>query len=200
MIALFKGLGLLLQDNELYNAPFEKQVAHWKAKSETQLHDEVDLLGRAKCQWLMVSIVLWQAAALLAMALIVNYLWRDDFQITFTRVVIVFGSWISILFVIWFMANMFDRTAGFERWMKAFNSRARVSRDADSVEEVAEALDMARQYPEVMDYKQEVMARRELRHEDIRIMRELGRIRQHSALVVELNQMGDRNLRLQPAF
>jgi hypothetical protein len=200
MIALFKGLGLLLQDNELYNAPFEKQVAHWKAKSETQLHDEVDLLARAKCQWLMVSIVLWQAAALLALALIVNYLWRDDFQITFTRVVIVFGSWISILFVIWFMANMFDRTAGFERWMKAFNSRARVSRDADSIEEVAQALDMARLYPEVMDYKQEVMASRELRHEDIRIMRELGRIRQHSALVVELNQMGDRNLRLQPAF
>jgi hypothetical protein len=200
MIALFKGLGLLLQDNELYNAPFEKQVAHWKAKSETQLHDEVDLLGRAKCQWLMVSIVLWQAAALLALALIVNYLWRDDFQITLTRVVIVFGSWISILFVIWFMANMFDHTAGFERWMKAFNSRARVSRDADSIEEVAQALDMARQYPEVMDYKQEVMASRELRHEDIRIMRELGRIRQHSALVVELNQMGDRNLRLQPAF
>ena len=65
---------------------------------------------------------------------------------------------------------------------------------------VAQALEMARQYPEVMDYKQEVMSKRELRHEDIRIMRELGRIRQHSALVVQLNQMGDRNLRLQPAF
>ena len=200
MIALFKGLGLLLQDNELYRAPFEKQVAHWKAKSEAQLHEEVDLLGKAKCQWLMASIVLWQAAALLILGLITNYLWRDDFHLTFTRVVIVFGSWVSILFVIWFMANMFDHTAGFERWMKAFNSRARVSRDADSVEEVAQALEMARLYPEVMDYKQEVMAKRELRHEDVRIMRELGRIRQHSALVVELNQLGDRNLRLQPAF
>ena len=200
MIALFKGLGLLLQDNELYRAPFEKQVAHWKAKSENQLHEEVELLARAKSQWLMASIVLWQASALLILGLITNYLWRDDFQISLTRVVIVFGSWVSILFVIWFMANMFDHTAGFERWMKAFNSRARVSRDADSIEEVAQALEMARQYPEVMDYKQEVMAKRELRHEDIRIMRELGRIRQHSALVVELNQMGDRNLRLQPAF
>lgn len=200
MIALFKGLGLLLQDNELYRAPFEKQLAQWKAKSEAQLHEEVELLARAKCQWLIASIVLWQASALLILGLITNYLWRDDFHITFTRVVIVFGSWVSILFVIWFMANMFDHTAGFERWMKAFNSRARVSRDADSVEEVAQALEMARQYPEVMDYKQEVMSKRELRHEDIRIMRELGRIRQHSALVVQLNQMGDRNLRLQPAF
>lgn len=200
MIALFKGLGLLLQDNELYRSPFEKQVEHWKAKTEQDLHDEVALLARAKCQWLIASIVLWQAASLLILGLIVNYLWRDDFHITFSRVVIVFGSWILILFVIWFMANMFDRTAGFERWMKAFNSRARVSRDADSIEEVAEALEMARQYPEVMDYKQAVMARRELRHEDIRIMRELGRLRQHSALVVELNRMGDRNLRLQPAF
>ena len=200
MIALFKGLGLLLEDNELYRSPFEKQVEHWKGKSEKDLHDEVVLLGKAKCQWLIASIVLWQAASLLILGLIVNYLWRDDFHITFTRVVIVFGSWVSILFVIWFMANMFDHTAGFERWMKAFNSRARVSRDADSVEEVAEALAMARQYPEVMDYKQAVMARRELRHEDIRIMRELGKMRQHSALVVELNQMGDRHLRMQPAF
>ena len=200
MIALFKGLGLLLQDNELYKSPFDKQVEHWKGKSEEDLHLEVEILGRAKSQWLVASIVLWQAASLLILGLIANYLWRDDFQITFTRVVIVFGSWISILFVIWFMANMFDHTAGFERWMKAFNSRARVSRDADSVEDVAQALEMARLYPEVMDYKQDVMAKRELRHEDVRIMRELGRIRQHSALVVELNQMGDRSLRLQPAF
>ena len=200
MIALFQGLGLLLRDNELYSSPFEKQVQHWKGLSEEQIRGEVALLAKAKCQWLIASIVLWQASSLLILGLITNYLWRDDFHITFTRVVIVFGSWISILFVIWFMANMFDHTAGFERWMKAFNSRARVSHDADSVEEVAQALEMARQYPEVMDYKQEVMSKRELRHEDIRIMRELGRIRQHSALVVQLNQMGDRNLRLQPAF
>ena len=70
MIALFKGLGLLLQDNELYRAPFEKQLAHWKAKSEAQLHEEVELLARAKCQWLIASIVLWQASALLILGLI----------------------------------------------------------------------------------------------------------------------------------
>src|SRR5574344_1758046 len=86
MIALFKGLGLLLQDNELYRAPFEKQLAHWKAKSEAQLHEEVELLARAKCQWLIASIVLWQASALLILGLITNYLWRDDFDITVARV------------------------------------------------------------------------------------------------------------------
>jgi len=200
MIALFKGLGLLLQDNELYRSPFEKQVEHWKNLSDEQIRDEVGVLAKAKCQWLMASIVLWQASSLLILGLITNYLWRDDFHITFTRVVIVFGSWVSILFVIWFMANMFDHTAGFERWMKAFNSRARISSDADSVETVADALEMAQHYPEVLDYKQAVASRRELRHEDIRIMRELGRMRQHSELVGKLNHIGDDGLRLQPAF
>ncbi len=165
MIALFKGLGLLLQDNELYNSPFEKQVAHWRNKSEQQIREEVAVLAKAKGQWLMASIVGWQASSLLILGLISNYLWKDDFHITFTRVVIVFGSWVSILFVIWFMANMFDHTAGFERWMKAFNSRARITSDADTVECVAEALDMAQHYPEVPDYKQAVSAKRELRHE-----------------------------------
>ena len=37
MIALFKGLGLLLQDNELYSGPFEKQVEHWKNLSDEQM-------------------------------------------------------------------------------------------------------------------------------------------------------------------
>ena len=200
MIALFKGLGLLLQDNELYRSPFEKQVEHWKNLSDAQIREEVGVLAKAKCQWLMASIVLWQAVSLLILGLITNYLWSDDYHITFTRVVVVLGSWVSILFVIWFMANMFDHTAGFERWMKAFNSRARISADADSVETVADALEMAQHYPEVLDYKQAVAARRELRHEDIRIMRELGRMRQHSELVGKLNHIGDDGLRLQPAF
>ena len=140
----------------------------------------------------------------LILGLITNYLWRDDYHITFTRVVVVFGSWISILFVIWFMANMFDRTAGFERWMKAFNSRARISSKADSVEHVAEALDLAEHYPEVLDYKQAVTAKRELRHEDIRIMTEIGRMKQHSELVGRLNHVGEtehhHDLTLQPAY
>jgi len=57
MIALFKGLGLLLQDNELYSSPFDKQVAHWRNKSEQQIREEVATLARAKGQWLMASIV-----------------------------------------------------------------------------------------------------------------------------------------------
>ena len=144
MIALFKGLGILLRDNELYSSPFDKQVAHWRNLSEQQIRDEVAVLAQAKCQWLIASIVGWQAASLLILGLIANYLWRDDFHITFTRVVVVFGSWVSILFVIWFMANMFDQQAGFERWMKAFNSRARITSSADSVECVADALGMTR--------------------------------------------------------
>ncbi|WP_305805891.1 hypothetical protein [Stenotrophomonas sp. YIM B06876] len=200
MITLFKGLGLLLRDNELYHSPFEKQVAHWKNLSEEQIRSEVALLAKAKSQWLVASIIGWQAASLLILGLITNYLWRDDFQISFTRVVIVFGSWVSILFVIWFMANMFDHTAGFERWMRAFNSRARISSDVDSVETVADALEMLKHYPEVLDYKQAVSARRELRHEDVVIMRELGRMRQHSELVGKLNHVGEDGLRLQPAF
>jgi hypothetical protein len=200
MIALFKGLGLLLQDNELYNSPFEKQVAHWKSLSEEQIRKEVSVLAKAKSQWLVASIIGWQAASLLILGLITNYLWRDDFQISFTRIVIVFGSWVSILFVIWFMANMFDHTAGFERWMKAFNSRARISSDADTVDDVSDALVMLEHYPEVLDYKQAVSAKRELRHEDIRIMLELGRMRQHSELVGRLNDVGTDGLRMQPAF
>jgi len=195
MIALFKGLGLLLRDNELYHSPFDKQVAHWRNLSEQQIREEVAVLAQAKCQWLIASIIGWQAASLLILGLIANYLWR---------VVVVFGSWVSILFVIWFMANMFDQQAGFERWMKAFNSRARITSKADSVECVAEALDLAEHYPEVLDYKQAVTTRRELRHEDIRIMTEIGRMRQHSELVGRLNHVGEtehhHDLTLQPAY
>ena len=46
MIALFKGLGLLLRDNELYSSPFEKQVAHWRSLSEQQIRDEVCMIIR----------------------------------------------------------------------------------------------------------------------------------------------------------
>ena len=78
---------------------------YWRSLSEQQIRDEVAVLAQAKCQWLITSIVGWQAASLLILGLITNYLWRDDYHITFTRVVVVFGSWISILFVIWFMAK-----------------------------------------------------------------------------------------------
>ena len=73
MIALFKGLGILLRDNELYSSPFDKQVAHWRNLSEQQIRDEVAVMAQAKCQWLIASIVGWQAASLLILGLIANY-------------------------------------------------------------------------------------------------------------------------------
>ncbi|MBN6150735.1 hypothetical protein JR065_10315 [Xanthomonas sp. AmX2] len=188
MVALFKGLGLLLEDNALHREPFPAQVAHWQHKSEHQLQAEVELLAKAKEQWLVASIIGWQAISLVLLGVITNQLWQHDYHVTFSRIVIVFSSWVAILFVLWFIANMFDRTAGFERWLTAFNSRAYLSSDADTVECVADALNMARKYPEILEYKREVVANRELRHEDIRIMREMGRIRLHAELVAALTQ------------
>ncbi len=189
MIALFKGLGLLLKDNELHREPFDAQVAHWRDKSDAQIDDEVALLTVAKKQWVVASIIGWQAISLVLLGVITHQLWQHDFHVTFSRIVIVFTSWISILFVMWYIADLFDHSAGFERWLRAFNSRARLTPDADTVECVADALEMARRYPEVLRYKQQVMAKRDLRHEDIVNMREMGRLRQYSELVRELDHL-----------
>jgi hypothetical protein len=187
MITLFRGLGLLLQDNALHHQPFEEQAAHWRDKTDAQLDEEVNLLTVAKQQWVVSSIIGWQAISLVLLGVITHLLWQHDFHITFSRVVIVFTSWISILFVMWYIADLFDHSAGFERWLRAFNSRARLTPDADSVECVNEALEMARRYPEVLRYKQQVMAKRDLRHEDIVNMREMGRMRQYTEIVRELD-------------
>lgn len=192
MIALFKGLGLLLQDNALHRQPFEQQAAHWRDKSDAELDAEVELLTVAKQQWVVASIIGWQAISLILLGVLTHQLWQHDFHITFSRVVIVFTSWLGILFVLWYIADLFDHSAGFERWLRAFNSRARLTPDADSVEGVAEALAMARRYPDVLHYKQQVMARRDLRHEDIANMRELGRIRRYSEIVRELDHYDGR--------
>ncbi|MNI85119.1 hypothetical protein D3C73_1420850 [compost metagenome] len=56
----------------------------------------------------------------------------------------------------------------------------------------------------MLDYKQAVTAKRELRHEDIRIMTEIGRMKQHSELVGRLNHVGEtehhHDMTLQPAY
>ncbi|RYE91075.1 MAG: hypothetical protein EOO78_30850, partial [Oxalobacteraceae bacterium] len=44
MIALFQGLGLLLQDNALHRLSFDEQVAHWREKTDQQLDRELNLL------------------------------------------------------------------------------------------------------------------------------------------------------------
>jgi hypothetical protein len=108
MIALFKGLGILLRDNELYSSPFEN-------RSRT---GAISASSRSAMKWRCWPGQVPMADRLdrrLAGGLAADP-WPDRqlpvarrFHITFTRVVVVFGSWVSILFVIWFMANMFDR-------------------------------------------------------------------------------------------
>ena len=187
MIALFRGLGLLLQDNALHRQPFEDQVAHWRDTTDAQLDDEVELLSVAKKQWVLASIIGWQVISLILLGVIAHQLWQHDFHVTFSRIVIVFTSWLGILFVLWYIADLFDHSAGFERWLRAFKSRARLAPDADSVEGVADALEMARRYPEVLSYKQQVMAKRDLRHEDIVNMRQMGHMRQYTEIVRALD-------------
>lgn len=170
------------------SAPFDEQVAHWRDKTDAQLDEELTLLKVAKKQWVIASIIGWQAISLVLLGVITHQLWQNDYHLTFSRIVIIFTSWTSILFVMWYIADLFDHSAGFERWLRAFNSRARVTPDADSVECVADALDMTRRYPEVLRYKQEVSSRRELRHEDIINMREMGRLRRYTELLRELDR------------
>ncbi|MDG4489311.1 hypothetical protein [Xanthomonas vesicatoria] len=188
MIALFQGLGLLLQDNALHRRSFDEQVVYWRDKTDAELDEELDLLKVAKKQWVIASIIGWQAISLVLLGVITHQLWQDDYHLTFSRVVIIFTSWASILFIMWYIADLFDHSAGFERWLRAFNSRARVTPDADSVECVADALDMTRRYPEVLRYKQEVTSKRELRHEDIVNMREMGRLRRYTELLRDLDR------------
>ncbi|WP_241688469.1 hypothetical protein [Pseudoxanthomonas composti] len=195
MIALFKGLNLLLEDNGFDRDPFDVQVEHWRNKSEQDIQEELGLLRVAKSQWIVASVVGWQVISLTVLAVIANNLWQHDFTISLGKLAIIAGSWVSILFVLWFIANMFDKQAGFERWMRAFNMRAPLSPDADTVESVFDALHMAEDYPEVLAYKQAVMSRRQLRHEDIRIMREMGRMRYHAKLVGSLNDLGGQRSR-----
>ncbi|WP_425509550.1 hypothetical protein [Xanthomonas maliensis] len=188
MIALFQGLGLLLQDNALHRLPFDEQIARWREKTDEQLDEEVNLLHVARKQWVIASIIGWQAISLVLLGVITHQLWQNDYHLTFSRIVIIFTSWASILFIMWYIADLFDHSAGFERWLRAFNSRARVTADADTVECVADALEMARRYPEVLRYKQDVTSRRELRHEDIVNMREMGRLRRHTELMRDLER------------
>lgn len=191
MISLIQGLGLLLQDNALHREPVATQAAFWREKSDRDIEDEISLLGVAKGQWLGASIVGWLALSLTGLAVVTHALWQDDrFVFSPTKVLLVLGAWVSMLFVLWLIASLFDKKAGFERWLTAFNSRAPISADADSIEVVSETIELAQRYPDVLAYKQRVSAQRPLRHEDIRLMRELGRQRRHAELVQQLNQLG----------
>ncbi len=187
MSVLIEGLGLLLKDNDDAKRSFDEQVALWKNKSATEVNQELGVLKNAKSLWLVISVMVWQVIALSTLAMIVNHIWQHDYIITFGRLLTVVVSWVTILLVVWMVANVFDRYAGFERWFKAFALREEVG--PASVERLTALLDMAQQYPEILEYKNHVMARRPLRSEDLRLMEEMGRRRRSAELVHKLETL-----------
>jgi hypothetical protein len=190
MSDLFKGLNLLIADNELHRKPLDQQAAYWLSKTDRGIEHEIHLLDVAKGQWLAGSVIVWLGASLTALAIIADNLWEHSYNPSFAKIILVLLIWVAMLFVLWLIAQIFDQKAGFSRWVTAFSSREPVTSESDSVEQVQEALEYARTYPEILDYKQRVVARRPLRHEDIRIMREMGRQRRHAELARELTQLG----------
>jgi hypothetical protein len=191
MSQLFKGLNLLLADNELHRKPLDEQAAHWLSKTDRGIEHEIHLLDIAKGQWLAGSVIVWLGASLTALAIIADNLWEHSYNPSFPKIILVLLIWVAMLFVLWLIAQVFDQKAGLSRWVSAFSSREPVSNESDSVEQVQEALELARTYPEVLAYKQRVIARRPLRHEDIRIMREMGRQHRHADLARELVALGN---------
>lgn len=181
MNTLIEGLGLLLKDNDDAGRPFDERVALWRTKSEEELSHEMGVLKRARGLWLFVSVFVWQAIALTTLANIVNYLFRNDFHLTLGRLVTIVGSWIGILFVVWLVASVFDRYAGFERWFKAFSLREKAGKE--SVERMENLLAMTAQYPEIKAYKDAVLAHRPLYSEDVKLMEEMGLRRRNAELL-----------------
>ncbi|MFT4198992.1 MAG: hypothetical protein QM601_14010 [Pseudoxanthomonas sp.] len=194
MSKLFKGLGLLMDDNALHHKPLAEQAAHWSAKSDRAIEHEIHLLDIAKGQWLAGSVIAWLGVSLTALAIIADNLWEHSYNPSFAKIVLVLIIWVAMLFVLWLIANVFDQKAGFARWFSAFASRAPLTRDSDSLEEVAETIELAKRYPDVMAYKLGVSAKRPLRHEDLRIMREMGRQHRHAELARELEALGPADL------
>jgi len=191
MSQLFKGLGLLISDNELHRKPLEQQAAYWLSKSDRGIEQEIHLLDVAKGQWLAGSVMIWLLASLTALAIIADNLWEHSYNPSFPKIILVLLIWVGMLFVLWLIAQVFDQKAGLSRWVTAFASREPIGGGYDSVEELQEVLELARAYPEVLEYKQRVVARRPLRHEDIRIMRQMGRQRRHAELARELTMLGN---------
>lgn len=190
MSNLFKGLGLLLDDNALHHKPLAVQAEHWSGKSNQTIEHEVHLLDIAKAQWLAGSVIAWLGISFVALAIIADNLWHHSYNPSLPKIVLVLLIWVAMLFVLWWIANVFDQKAGFARWFSAFASRAPLTRDSDTLEEVAETIELAKRYPDVMAYKLAVSAKRPLCHEDLRIMREMGRQHRHAELARELESLG----------
>lgn len=181
MNVLIEGLGLLLKDNDDAQRPFSERVSTWRNKTDEELSHEMGVLKHARSVWLLVSVIAWNAIALSTLGVIVNYLFRNDFQLTLGRLITIVVSWVTALFIVWVVASVFDRYAGFERWFKAFSLREKAGQE--SIERMEALLEMTRAYPEVKAYKDEVLKRRPLYGEDLRIMEEMGRLRRNEELL-----------------
>ncbi|MDF1485167.1 hypothetical protein PY257_08235 [Ramlibacter sp. H39-3-26] len=189
MTPLIEGLGLLLRDNARRREPLEQQARYWMALREQDIEEELNLLAEAKKRWFYASVFLWQVIAIVACGIVADALWSRSFHLTFLGVVQILATWGSTLFLTWLVASLFDKHAGFERWFAAFQSRAPLSAESDSAEAVADALQLARIYPEVLRYEQGVLSHRALRHEDVHIMRAMGAALRHRDLTRELTAM-----------
>lgn len=184
MNTLFEGLGLLIQDNDDARRTLDERVARWQTKSEEELQHEMSVLRRAKAAWLLVSVIAWQAIALTALGHVVAYLFSSDFHLTLGRLVAIVGSWVGILFVVWLVASVFDRYAGFERWFKAFALREKAGQEP--IERMERLAELVGRYPEIKAYKDAVLAKRPLYSEDIRLMEEMATQRRNEELLGQI--------------
>jgi len=157
MSQLFKGLGLLISDNELHRKPLEQQAAYWLSKSDRGIEQEIHLLDVAKGQWLAGSVMIWLLASLTALAIIADNLWEHSYNPSFPKIILVLLIWVGMLFVLWLIAQVFDQKAGLSRWVTAFASREPIGGGYDSVEELQEVLELARAYPESIAVRAGVM-------------------------------------------
>lgn len=189
MSKLFKGLRLLLSDNDLQRKPLDEQAAHWMAKTERDIQHEGELIETAKHQWFAGVVMIWLGISLTALALIADNLWQHSYNPSFPKILLVMLIWVGLLFVLWLIARIFDRSAGLARWVTAFNSRAPLGSMDNSLEQVEEALEFVRQYPDVLAYKQHVTTARYLRQEDIRIMLAMGRRHRQAAAEQSLSDL-----------
>lgn len=187
MNVLIEGLSLLLKDNDDAQRPFSERVATWRSKTDEELSHEMGVLKHARSVWLLVSVIAWNAIALSTLGVIVNYLFRNDFQLTLGRLITIVVSWVTALFIVWVVASVFDRYAGFERWFKAFSLREKAGQE--SIERMEALLEMTQAYPEVKAYKDEVLKRRPLYSEDLRIMEEMGRLRRNEELLGKIQAL-----------
>lgn len=174
MFKMFDGLALLMKDNDDRKRSIEERVKIWSSKTESQIEEEITLLSYAKAAWFFCSVLGWNIIALTGLGFVVNKIWENDFQMTLLRLFIVVGSWVTLLFVVWRVASMFDKHAGFERWQKAFLSREDISeaslQDLENVKNIAFGLPGSG-----YKYLDQIRLSRKLRREDWEIMLELER-------------------------